>query len=68
MTFQLMSSVRRAVPAGMDLMEMLLQSGPMEEESAANIIQQMVEVLAYCQSHGIVHRDSKLQMFNISTR
>lgn len=44
---------------GMDLMEMLLQSGPMEEESAANIIQQMVEVLAYCHSHGIVHRDVK---------
>lgn len=41
-------------------METLLLTGPMEEEQAAGIIRQIVEVLAYCHSHGVVHRAPQL--------
>jgi hypothetical protein len=46
---------------GTDLMETLLMTGPMEEHQAAEIIRQLLEVLAYCHSHGVVHRVSKLE-------
>eukprot|EP00434_Breviolum_minutum_P001797 symbB.v1.2.001591.t2/scaffold88.1/size340390/26 len=51
---------------GTDLMETLLLTGPMEEEQAAGIIRQIVEVLAYCHSHGVVHRDVKPENIMIS--
>ncbi|CAJ1327990.1 unnamed protein product [Effrenium voratum] len=44
---------------GMDLMEALLASGHVEEQTAASIVRQIAEALAYCHSQGVVHRDVK---------
>lgn len=51
---------------GTDLMETLLMTGPMEEQQAAEIIRQLLEVLAYCHSHGVVHRDLKPENIMVS--
>ena len=37
-------------------MEALLASGHVEEQTAASIVRQIAEALAYCHSQGVVHR------------
>lgn len=47
--------------AGGELLESVLQRGSYSESTAHACFQQLLEGVRYCHSHGVVHRDLKLE-------
>ena len=47
--------------AGGELLESVLQRGSYSEATAHSCFQQLLEGVRYCHSHGVVHRDLKLE-------
>ncbi|CAM6125281.1 unnamed protein product [Calypogeia fissa] len=48
---------------GGNLLERINKAGPMKEEQAGPLLKQMLTVTQICHSHGIAHRDLKLENF-----